>query len=60
MIQFKSCKWKNFLSTGNDFTEIQLDRTPTTLIVGSNGAGKSTLLDAISFGLFMRSDGSTR
>jgi len=52
MIQFKSCKWKNFLSTGNDFTEIQLDRTPTTLIVGSNGAGKSTLLDAISFGLF--------
>ena len=52
MIQFKSCKWKNFLSTGNDFTEIQLDKAPTTLIVGSNGAGKSTLLDAISFGLF--------
>ena len=52
MIQFKSCKWKNFLSTGNDFTEIQLNRSPTTLIVGANGAGKSTLLDAISFGLF--------
>ncbi|OUW42801.1 hypothetical protein CBD41_08360 [bacterium TMED181] len=52
MIDFKSCKWKNFLSTGNDFTEIQLNRSPTTLIVGANGAGKSTLLDAISFGLF--------
>ena len=52
MIEFKSCKWKNFLSTGNEFTNIQLDREPTTLIVGANGAGKSTLLDAISFGLF--------
>ena len=52
MIDFKSCKWKNFLSTGNDFTKIQLNRSPTTLIVGANGAGKSTLLDAISFGLF--------
>lgn len=52
MIEFKSCKWKNFLSTGNEYTEIQLDRAPTTLIVGANGAGKSTLLDAISFGLF--------
>jgi DNA repair exonuclease SbcCD ATPase subunit len=52
MIEFKSCKWKNFLSTGKEFTEIQLDRAPTTLIVGANGAGKSTLLDAISFGLF--------
>ena len=49
---FKSCKWQNFLSTGNDPIEIQLDRTPTTLIVGQNGAGKSTLLDALSFGLF--------
>jgi DNA repair exonuclease SbcCD ATPase subunit len=52
MIEFKSCKWKNFLSTGNEFTNIQLDKEPTTLIVGANGAGKSTLLDAISFGLF--------
>lgn len=49
---FKSCKWKNFLSTGDAFTEIKLDKSPTTLIVGQNGAGKSTLLDALSFGLF--------
>lgn len=52
MIHFKSCKWQNFLSTGTDAIEIQLDRTPSTLIVGQNGAGKSTLLDALSFGLF--------
>ena len=52
MIQFKSCKWKNFLSTGDEFIEVKLDKSPTTLIVGQNGAGKSTLLDAISFGLF--------
>ena len=52
MIHFKSCKWSNFLSTGTDPIEIQLDRTPTTLIVGQNGAGKSTLLDALSFALF--------
>ena len=52
MIKFKSCKWKNFLSTGDEFTEVILDRSPTTLIVGQNGAGKSTLLDALSFGLF--------
>lgn len=52
MILFKACRWKNFLSTGNDFTEIKLDKSPTTLIVGQNGAGKSTLLDALSFGLF--------
>lgn len=49
---FKSCKWKNFLSTGDAFTEIKLNKSPTTLIVGQNGAGKSTLLDALSFGLF--------
>tara|TARA_B100000927_G_scaffold289699_1_gene286818 strand:+ start:1020 stop:2735 length:1716 start_codon:yes stop_codon:yes gene_type:complete len=54
MIQFKSCEWKNFLSTGNDPIKILLDRSPTTLIVGQNGAGKSTLLDALSFGLFGR------
>ena len=52
MIHFKSCKWKNFLSTGNDPIEINLEKSPTTLIVGQNGAGKSTLLDALSFGLF--------
>jgi len=52
MIHFKSCEWKNFLSTGSDAIKIQLDKTPTTLIVGQNGAGKSTLLDALSFGLF--------
>jgi DNA repair exonuclease SbcCD ATPase subunit len=52
MIHFKLCRWKNLLSTGNEFTEIQFDRSPTTLIVGQNGAGKSTLLDALSFGLF--------
>lgn len=52
MIYFKKIRWKNFLSTGNVFTEIDLFGKPTTLIVGSNGAGKSTLLDAISFGMF--------
>ena len=52
MIHFKSCKWKNFLSTGDEFIEVRLDKSPTTLIVGQNGAGKSTLLDALSFGLF--------
>tara|TARA_B100000131_G_scaffold323039_1_gene379411 strand:- start:3054 stop:4769 length:1716 start_codon:yes stop_codon:yes gene_type:complete len=52
MIHFKSCKWSNFLSTGNDPIEINLEKAPTTLIVGQNGSGKSTLLDALSFGLF--------
>ena len=52
MIHFKYVRWKNFLSTGNNFTEIQLDRNPTTLIIGENGAGKSTVLDALCFGLF--------
>jgi len=52
LIQFKYVRWKNFLSTGNNFIEIQLDRNPTTLIIGENGAGKSTILDALCFGLF--------
>ena len=52
MILFKSVRWKNFLSTGNVFSEIRLDASPATLIVGANGAGKSTFLDAICFGLF--------
>ena len=52
MIVFEVVRYKNFLSTGNVFTEIQLNKNPTTLIVGENGAGKSTFLDAITFGLF--------
>lgn len=52
MLLFKSISWKNFLSTGDNAIRIQLDRSPSTLIVGQNGAGKSTLLDALSFGLF--------
>lgn len=52
MIVFKKIRWKNFLSTGNLFTEIELNKSATTLIVGENGAGKSTLLDALSFVLF--------
>ena len=52
MIYFKAIRWKNFLSTGNAFTEIQLNKSDTTLIVGENGAGKSTLLDALSFVLY--------
>ena len=52
MIRFTNIKWRNFLSTGNQFTEIQLDKTPSTLIIGENGAGKSTILDALCFVLF--------
>ena len=54
MILFEKVRWKNFLSTGNQFTEIQLNDTNTNLIVGSNGAGKSTVLDALTFSLFGR------
>jgi len=52
MIHFEKVRWKNFLSTGNNFTEIQLDRNNTTLIIGENGSGKSTILDALCFSLF--------
>ena len=54
MITFKKIKWKNFLSTGNQFTEIDFQKNQTNLIVGTNGAGKSTVLDALTFVLFNR------
>ena len=52
MITFERIRWKNFLSTGQQFTEVDLTESPTTLIVGNNGAGKSTILDALCFVLF--------
>ena len=52
MILFEKIRYKNILSTGNSFTEIQLNKSPNTLIIGQNGAGKSTILDALCFGLF--------
>ncbi len=52
MIIFKTLRYKNFLSSGNTFTDVDFTRTKSTLVVGHNGAGKSTMLDALSFGLF--------
>lgn len=52
MITFKTLRWRNFLSTGNTFTEFNLNVAKTNLIVGANGAGKSTILDALTFSLF--------
>lgn len=52
MLEFQKIRWKNMLSTGNQFTEVELNTNRTTLIVGKNGAGKSTLLDAITYALF--------
>ena len=54
MIYFKKLRWRNFLSTGNQFIEVDLAKSPSTLIIGSNGSGKSTLLDALCFSLFNR------
>ena len=52
MILFEKIRWKNFLSTGNQYSEIDFQQNKTTLIVGTNGAGKSTVLDALTFSLF--------
>ena len=52
MIVFENIKWKNFLSTGDHWTEISFTETSSTLIIGLNGAGKSTVLDALCFALF--------
>ena len=54
MIVFKKVRYKNFLSTGQQFIEIDLDKAPTTLVIGDNGSGKSTILDAMCFGLFSK------
>lgn len=55
MILFETIRYKNFLSSGNSFTEINFNKSSTTLVVGTNGAGKSTMLDALTFSLFGKS-----
>jgi len=55
MICFEKIRYKNFLSTGNQFTELDFTKASTTLVVGNNGAGKSTMLDALTFSLFGKS-----
>ena len=54
MIEFEKIRWKNFLSTGNNFTELALNGHATTLVIGENGSGKSTFLDALTYGLFSK------
>ena len=54
MIHFTKVRWKNFLSTGDTFIEIDLDQSPSTLVLGENGSGKSTMLDALTYGLYSR------
>ena len=54
MLIFQKIRWKNLLSTGNVWTEVDLNRSPNTLIVGENGSGKSTILDALCYVLFSR------
>ena len=53
MIEFEKIRWKNFLSTGNNFTELNLNSHATTLVIGENGSGKSTFLDALTYGLLV-------
>ena len=52
MLVFHKIKWKNFLSTGNQWMEVDFEKNNTNLIIGTNGAGKSTILDALTFVLF--------
>ena len=52
MILFEKVRWKNFLSTGNQETEINFTENATNIVIGTNGAGKSTVLDALTFSLF--------